>query len=176
VSSVGNQLVVGIGSGHGDDRAGWHLSDALRERDGLPAEFRKASVPHDLIDWLDGIDTIHLADAWTVQRELRRFEMIPPSGPEFGIRFRATSLPVHDREERSNAQWESVPALRCSSSHQMDFAATMQLAGVLGRLPRCVVLWTIPARQMQPGQSISTDCLAQVRQCAALIAKEICHA
>ncbi len=60
---VGPVIVIGIGSPHGDDRAGWEVIDRLHDVVPQRIVLRKASVPHDLLDWLDVTTETHLIDA-----------------------------------------------------------------------------------------------------------------
>lgn len=77
-------LFVGVGSPHGDDRAGWLVADALSDlfgtdvstqasgtlnAGGLPSRkypslaIRKTCIPADLLDWLDGAAKLIICDA-----------------------------------------------------------------------------------------------------------------
>ena len=58
-------LIVGVGSAHGDDQAGWLVADELTQQipDDSFISVRKASVPLDLLDWLGNIKVLHLIDA-----------------------------------------------------------------------------------------------------------------
>ena len=61
---MGRTLVVGIGSPHGDDQAGWLVVERLRDL--LPkssAEFHVAQSPTDLLNWLEDHETLFLVDA-----------------------------------------------------------------------------------------------------------------
>jgi len=61
-------LLVGIGSGHGDDAIGWRVAEAIAARlpACLPARFRVAvpSTPIGLIDLLDGVERLYVCDAF----------------------------------------------------------------------------------------------------------------
>ncbi len=61
------RLFVGIGSPHGDDQAGWLLADLLRGQFASAGGIlvRQAVVPADILDWLNGVEHLHVCDACT---------------------------------------------------------------------------------------------------------------
>ena len=98
MSHTGNILVAGLGSAHGDDQAGWLVAEqvlkklsgtleASEEQDKtLMSEssrhlfqhviVRRAMIPLDVLDWLEGVSILHVCDAFeATQRhgELHRF-------------------------------------------------------------------------------------------------------
>jgi len=141
-------LVVGIGSAHGDDQAGWLLIDALLLRNRTSVPLRKAAVPHDMIDWLDDCKSLHIVDACDSEDAVRRFDL-------------------------SNGNVTTNTNTRCGSSHQMGVGDVMQLARSLGRLPEQVILWAIPGHNFHPGGAISEPCMKQVELCADRIQKDL---
>lgn len=131
-------LVVGIGSPHGDDRAGWEVVERLSALDlqCAPNRFRKAAVPHDALDWFDPQTTTHVVDAIAVHSDrLLRFELI--RDPQGDLQTLLT-----DQDQRRHAV--AFPALRSHSTHQFDLRSVLELAAALNTLPRHIVLWAIP--------------------------------
>lgn len=176
-------LVVGLGSPHGDDQAGWQVIDRLQQhRLGSHVALRKAAVPHDLIDWCEEADVMHLVDAG-------RF---PPAVPGVfaggTLRFALESEPgstgeptfrVCDGEESRQAGLAAASvasARRVTSSHHADLLTLLQLARRLGRLPDRVVLWIVPGTCFDPGQPTSAECRKAVDACADRVAEELADA
>lgn len=145
------QLIVGVGSAHGDDQAGWRLVDALMARRSQSAELRKASTPHQMIDWLPGCAALHVVDACDRQTDVLRIDI-------------------------SAGQIPAEAATRSSSSHHVGVADVVELADSLGLLPQRVVLWAIPAESFDPGGPIGDRCLRQIERCADLLEQELAHA
>ncbi len=79
MSNPPQTLFVGLGSPHGDDQIGWLIADRLAAERGLPGTVavRKAAIPLDLLDWLEGVDCLHVCDALqgpTTFGEVQRWE------------------------------------------------------------------------------------------------------
>ncbi len=134
-------VVVGIGSPHGDDRAGWVIADALarhmeraagRSAGASGVEVRKAATPADLLDWLDGADRLLVCDAVC------------------GAGAPGTLHRWHWPDPR-------IGQVRSAGSHDFGLAATLELAARLGRLPAEVVIWGIEAGQSELHGELSPD-------------------
>jgi len=132
-------LLVGIGSPHGDDRAGWVVADALAgnvaRNDELPANpsvarVRKVSTPVDLLDWLDGIQRLIVCDAVS------------------GVGAPGT---LH-RWQWPDARLSQV---RSAGSHDFGVAAALELAARIGRLPADVVVWGVEGAMVRPIDRLS---------------------
>lgn len=114
-------LVVGIGSPHGDDQAGWIIADRLAvAADAARFQVRKAKSPSELLDWLDGVDRLIVCDACR----------------GLGAAGQVRSW-----------QWPdvSLSAPMWSGTHDLSLPAALQLAERLGRLPDTVVVWSVEA-------------------------------
>ena len=177
--------VVGIGSFHGDDRAGWEVIDRLCLRlNGLSGlshvAFRKAAVPHDVLDWLSPQVRLHLVDACTSDVPgVQRLEVLLPT-PDHLI-FNQTPSGVCSTAKE--AMWKSgdellqkFAALRSRSTHQFDLLSTLELANALGRLPPRFTLWTIAIDSAKQNAEIGQAALNRVIQCAERIEQELMHA
>jgi hydrogenase maturation protease len=146
-------LFAGIGSPHGDDRAGWLVSDALAA-DPLPGVVvRKASVPIALLDWLDGVTFLGICDACRGE------------GPVGSIQ----------RIEWNSAATSTLARLRACGTHAFGLSAVLNLAHRLDRLPPRVVVWGIEGQQFQPGDNLSPSLAERLPEIAATIRKELCR-
>jgi len=115
-------LVVGIGSPHGDDRAGWIVADRVaRAASEARVAVRIARSPIEAVDWLDGVRHLVLCDAC---RGL---------GPYGTTRRWEWPIPVDARMD-----W--------SGTHDMPLPAVLALAERLGKLPSRVVIWAVEGR------------------------------
>lgn len=123
---------VGLGSPHGDDRAGWEVADRLAAVVVDPRTVRQAAVPTDLFDGLDDCDRLVVCDACR-------------SGDRPGTATRRI-WPL-----------ETTLPLRSSGTHAFGLVDVLRMAETLGRLPREVVVWTIEGRDFAPGSLPSAD-------------------
>jgi hydrogenase maturation protease len=148
-------LYVGIGSSHGDDRAGWLVADALadstaRAQTADMAEFKvcKASTPADLLDWLNGARRLIICDA---------------------VRGAGAPGTLH------RWQWPDarLGQVRSAWSHDFGLAAVLELAASLGRLPPEVVVWGIEGAQALPNDRISQAVETALPELIARVQAEI---
>lgn len=124
--------MLGVGSPHGDDRLGWWVVEAL-ERSPVPGvEVRSIGDPMQLLDHLDGVETLVVVDACR-------------SGREPGSIVRR--------------EWPADDILRddSCSSHGFGLARVLELAGALGRLPRSVILIGVEAGSCGVGEDLTPD-------------------
>jgi hydrogenase maturation protease len=125
--------LVGVGSPHGDDHAGWWVAQRLAEvgpREFWPGEIgprdvgrRAVSIvsvasPVDLLEYLEGVEQLHVCDAFV------------GDGPPGKLHRWHWPEPVIQQQ-------------RFIGSHDISLAATLTLAQNLGRLPDEVVVWGI---------------------------------
>ena len=178
-------LIVGIGSAHGDDQAGWKAIELLEQLNLKGVDLRKASVPHDLIDWLDEIFILHIVDSCTAASDC--------SGPsryivEQGVSSHSPSF-AEENEARlgillvdSNLMSlekklvEPTLQLRSAGSHQLDVLTILELARTLRRLPPKIVLWAIPGTHFCPGELVSEECTSAIAKCVSQLSEEFCDA
>jgi len=123
--------VLGVGSPHGDDAAGWRVVDMLRRRSGLPAQLATVE-PSQLLDHLGGCRRLILVDACRADRT-----------PGTLVRL----------------QWPDVllRSQRRQSSHGLDVGDALALAATLGWLPPQVVVWGVEVSRCQPGEDLSPE-------------------
>lgn len=165
-------LVVGIGSSHGDDRAGWNAIDQLQHRAAQHIELRHASVPHDLLNWLGGVETLHIVDAYSANGgvpSLLRFDgVVGVQDGQSSIRWQTA-----DGERADSPTLPTEPAFRSGGSHQIGVASVLELALCLEQMPPVVVLWGIPGYHFSPADQLSPQCVAATEKCVEAIAKEL---
>ncbi len=125
-------LVVGLGSHHGDDQAGWLVLDRLRERNFPAARLTRILHPVDLLDVSDPQQSLILCDA-----------------------CRGSGAPG----DVSHCRWPSDHFIitRHSGSHDLSLREVLELGQQLGRLPQIVEIWTIEGAVWSPGSPPSAD-------------------
>ena len=168
-------LVVGIGSPHGDDQAGWCVIDLLSKSVPESCQLSRAKVPHELLDRLDEVELMHVIDASAPTNAedglagadggLSRFELAVDHAGHGKLAFVMS--------HRGDGHVTAEPALRSGTTHHIDLISVMRLAQTLRTLPPRVVLWTIPGRHFDPATELDADCETQVRLCAGRIRREL---
>jgi hydrogenase maturation protease len=156
-------LIVGVGSAHGDDQAGWLVADELTRR--IPdREFisvRKASVPLDFLDWVENVKVLHLIDAFQDsggEKNVRRF------------RWLNGQLICHSSGAPESSML-NPPAAR--SSHGFSVPDVLRLAEQTGMLPEITMVWAIPGSHFQPGARMSDPCQNNICMIATQIMAEL---
>lgn len=188
-NSKSRALVVGLGSFHGDDRAGWNVIDQL-ERISLPGiELRKAIIPLDILDWVDAFSSLHLIDACACADTPEaadpinplRFELVAGDG-DAGLQTRipeytAPLSSFHSRDafaqDSPEISFERPVELRSAGSHQIDALTVLQLSARFGSLPKHVVIWGIPGMRFAPGDKLSKNCETAVSNCVTQLSLEL---
>lgn len=158
-----SKLFVGVGSPHCDDQIGWHVADALAKIESLSdrVTIRKAVIPLDVVDWLDGVEFLGLCDA---------LESSSPAGSLMRWAW-------DDDQHRSFS--DLLPALvrlRSQGSHEFDLPDVLDLAARLHRLPPRIVVWTVSAKQFEPGAALSETLQTRVASLCEQIGAELKHA
>lgn len=138
-------MVIGLGSHHGDDQAGWLIVEKLRAL-GYPAEcLRNVSQSVDVLDDLHSEGGLLVCDA---------AESDQPPGTIHHWHWPAPGL----------------SSLRCSSTHDLGLVNVLELATTLnnGRTPR-VEIWAVEGQNWTPGSPPN----AAVHQAATRVAQAI---
>ncbi len=161
-------LVAGIGSPHGDDRAGWCVVERLEPYRAKATELRKLSVPIELMDWIEHRRVLHLIDAYDAssnESPLYRFD-----GHDISLLATSESDAKRATEDRSEeaARILSV-GFRSGGAHQMGLFEVLGLASCLRCLPEQVVLWAIPLREARVGNAMSIRCQQAIEECVMQI-------
>ena len=167
-------LIVGIGSPHGEDRAGWNVIEQVAELLSPCAgiELRQAVVPHDILDWLKPDTTTHMVDASLLDSSSAvhhsRVERLEITGDS------QNPLQVALIDACSPSTIEvAFSTLRSNSTHQLDLLSVLELAAALNRLPPRLVLWTIPINPTTQEHELSSTTAEHVVACAQCIVEEL---
>jgi hydrogenase maturation protease len=144
-------LLVGLGSPHGDDRAGWEAAAALVSLQLGGLCVRKAGAPIAVLDWLDGQRRLVVCDAAVGTG--RAGELVRWTWPD-----------------------QRLTAVGFRGTHDLSLVAVLQLAGRLGRLPPEVVVWTIEAQSVEAGAELSPAVEGALPELVARLREELCHA
>ncbi len=156
-------LIVGIGSEHGDDRVGWIVADELRRQliANSNVKVRTATVPLDLMDWLDGVDELQICDACESSggdEEVHRFAWNDQS-------FVAGSFV---------AGYQGVfTERRASGTHGFGVVEVLKLLEAMGQLPKSVVIWAIPGQLFDVNSQLSPRTGESVRHVVEKILSEL---
>lgn len=165
-------LVAGIGSPHGDDRAGWFVIDRLGGSVTESCSLRKIKVPHELLDYIDQVDVLHLVDAYAAESSgsrIVRYELTGGVESPSELRFELAG----DPSEAVGNSTAVAANPRSDTSHHIDLVSVLRLMGQLKRLPRRVTLWAVPGKRFEADVSLSAACEAGAIRCAKTIRQEL---
>lgn len=131
-------LVIGLGSPHGDDQAGWLVIARLLERGASPTVVRAVAHPAQLWDW------------WEAGQALIVCDLSLGDGPPGTIHRRVWP---HD----------PLPHEPLAGTHDMPLTEVLRLGAALDDPPREVVVWTISGGQCEAatGSSRAVSAAAQ---------------
>lgn len=180
-------LIVAIGSSHGDDQAAWRVADLLDLSLHEISQIRKASVPLNMINWLSGVERLHIIDACAGGGKIGDLLRIEWTRMERGRRetsVRADTLQhssspaVTDTDDPSESGGKGfqLSMLRAVGTHDFDVPSVLDLSAKLSLLPRCVTIWAIIGRNFAPHQAMSTVVESQLPLIAQTIRKEVINA
>lgn len=110
--------IIGIGSPHGADRAGWLVAKRLAARSDLDASVCSVVNPLELMDHLDGCESLIVIDACITSSEVG--SVIRLSWPD-----------------------RRILSQRSLSSHGFGLGEAIQLADQLDRMPKSFVLYCL---------------------------------
>ncbi len=144
-------LLVGIGSPRGDDSVGWEIARQVADRAGDSLLVRCARTPAELLDWLDGIDTLDVCDALVSEATVGSIYCWQWPAPEI----------------------ERAPF---GGSHDLSLVAVLVLAESLGRLPPRVRIWGVGIDPAGSLESLSPVAAAAVPSIVDRICGVLLHA
>jgi len=125
-------LVVGIGSHHGDDQAGWLVIDCLHAR-GYPIErLIRARHPADLLDAIDAKQTLLMCDACV------------GSGTPGTVR-------------RWHWPTDQIVYARPTGSHDLSLGDVLDLGRRIQCCPETAEIWTVEGAIWSPVASASAE-------------------
>lgn len=163
------RLVVGIGSPHGDDISAWRLMEELKPMVGSTADLRKAASPHDLLDWLDGIEHLDVVDACQSKDPVCCYDL----SAGVGGTDRAVPVRMHATRDEVSTGFGTIPKTRSLCTHQFDLVQTLELAETLQKLPDIVRLWTLASEDFAPGSELSATSNHSVELAKQLLVAEL---
>jgi hydrogenase maturation protease len=158
-------LVVGVGSAHGDDQAGWLMANSVAScfKDDPTITVRLAKSPMDILDWLEGFSRIYVCDACF------------PTNPSHAVHQFLWNAGKLLTANQINVRFEdpTVAPMRSQSSHGLGLFDVFRLAELTMKLPLHVTIWAVEGRQFAPGDSISETTQGGVSIAANAICREI---
>lgn len=146
----GNRLIVGLGSPHGDDQAGWRVIDHLHAAGLSQDEARAAPTPAALWDWCSSQCDLTVCDA-------------SDDGAAPG------------RIHRWRWPDDPFPA-RASGTHDLPLSEVLAIGVTLGCLPTHVTIWTISGAAFGAGRETSPEVLTASARLAEVLRGALCHA
>ena len=148
--STTDVTVIGIGSPHGDDQAGWAVIDRLRELPARRLRVRKVQNPIEMIDDLRASSRVYVVDSAT------------------GLDLPVERLVVADPQVRRRITTE-----RHRLTHDFGVKDALDLAESLGRPTDQIVLWLIRGERFDAMSTIRNETVSGVDHCVAMIRAEL---
>jgi len=145
---MAHTLIVGLGSPHGDDQAGWLVADALSRHEQSELCVRRADSPAELLHWLDGVVRLIICDA-------------------------CQSQGAPGRLHRWTWPTAQLPIGAARGSHDLDLAGVLGLAESIGCLPAQVDVWGIEVDVMEPTTHVSDDVQRGISQAVVAVRQAI---
>ncbi|MDG2220967.1 MAG: hydrogenase maturation protease [Rubripirellula sp.] len=143
---MNQDLVIGIGSPHGDDQVGWRVIAHLEQQGQGLAALQTLVDPIDLIEQLEGISRLVIVDGCRSGQEVGMLTRLEADDPRF------TEVTGH-------------------STHRISLSETLDLARALGRLPGWVKVFGVEVGQCRPQAAMDP----RLEQAVPRIAQEICN-
>ncbi len=145
------QVVLGLGSSHGDDQFGWTVIDELVQS-GANASIRRIRNPVDILAWLDSDADIHIVDAVVG---------LPADVSLWRLDF---ANPDH------RDQIQTIPT---RGTHNLDLYMVLMMAESLGKSTDQVMLWLGRAETVEPITSISPVTQVAVGVCSSALKQRL---
>ncbi len=162
-------LIMGLGSPHGDDQAGWLTVRRIADRCDQRADIvvRTAVIPMDLLDWLDDIDILHVCDACQRMPSNDRYHRID-------WKSRQGSTVRNDNHPSVISAGREMNLLtQRRGSHDFGLVEVLALAEATCGLPEFVTIWAIEGSGFQPGDEISEVTRTAAVDCADKLLTEL---
>lgn len=144
-NTVSQDLVIGIGSPHGDDQVGWSVVAYLKQQGQEIAVLQTLVDPIDLIEQLDGVSRLLIVDGCRSGQEVGTLTRFDADDPRF---LEATG----------------------HSTHRISLSETLDLARALRRLPGWVKVFGVEVDQCRPQAAMDP----RLEKAVPRIAQEIC--
>ena len=149
-----NIRILGVGSYHGDDQAGWIVTDQLAAMKIPQVACSKLSTPFDLVEMLSEASTIHVVDAG--------FADVP---------YSTMSLDCGNDTDR-----KLIDTCAYRGTHDFGIEHTLSLAESLGRPVDHVTLWLAMGESFEPNAPPSHRAQQSIDECVKRISEEVRHA
>jgi hydrogenase maturation protease len=181
VSQPARILIAGLGSPHGDDQAGWLVVEKLASEcpDDPDIMVRRASIPLDLLDWMEGVDVLHICDACEATEtpaKLHRFtyrdktDVWASGGRESPDLCRVTTVDQGIDIPRSPL---SLNSLRCRGTHDFGLPEVLRLAEATQLLPPKIIIWAIAGSSFLPECTLGEKTHEAAMEVANAIVREL---
>jgi hydrogenase maturation protease len=175
MSTTIHSLLVGVGSMLGDDQVGWLVAERVARqltaqsedpgslKHGAPFVLksssgdigvRLATIPLDVLDWMDGVRRLHVVDACRSCHsagEVHRFDW------SFLSTIAQTDSP------------DSALQIGGHTTHDYGIVDVLRLAEQTGRLPPEVVVWAVDGKRFELGDKMT----CQVEQVVPIVSDRI---
>ncbi|MDB5390398.1 MAG: hydrogenase maturation protease [Planctomycetaceae bacterium] len=142
------KCVIGVGSPHGDDQAGWLIADALKRRNDHKFAVHSVGSPMEILDHLEGVNWLGICDACL--------------GLDPDVGWQCWNWPD-----------ERMIKPRFAGSHDIGLPAVLELAARLGRLPETVMIWGVAIEKCRPGDAVSDRLMTLVPEIVDVIAQSL---
>jgi Ni,Fe-hydrogenase maturation factor len=164
---MSSSFIVGLGSHHGDDQAGWLVMDRLQQRNFPPQQMTRLRHPIDLLDVIDTEMSLVICDACCGSGNPGRIHQ--------GI-WSAENSPDQILGPRRDESGLSLIPQFHSGSHTLPLIEVLMLGRQLGCGPSFAKIWTIEGGMWAPGTSPSTAIQAAAAVVAEAIWEQTFHA
>lgn len=143
-------LVIGIGSSHGDDQAGWLMIEHLQTLGYPQAQSRMAKHPADVLDDMSSTTPLWICDACSTNE---------PAGT------------IH--------HWiwptDRLADLQTAGTHDLSLPQVLELSQKLAQCPDGVEIWGISGKDWSPASRPGIEVQSAARDVASAIWNR-CHA
>ena len=147
-------VVLGIGSTHGDDQLGWAVIDKL-SRSETRAVLRKIRHPIDILPWLESSAQVHVVDAAIGLPDVASIQRLDFVNPHHRSRIQEISF---------------------AGTHDAGLYPALMMASALGMRTDQVVIWLGHASKFQPMSAMSEKTRASVQAMILPLTQSLCDA
>ncbi len=164
-------LVVGLGSHHGDDQAGWLVVARLRERNFPEASLACLQHPAELLDMIESGQKLVICDACSGNGD--------PGAIHCGIWRPAILAQQRNSESEGCLRWvddDAVIERPRKGSHDLSLFDVMELGYSLNGFPDSTEIWTVEGTAWIPGTNPSASIHLAAARVADLIWEKCRHA
>lgn len=145
-------MLVGVGSAHGSDQAGWQLAQRVAASFAGQVELRLARAPSDILDWSSPeLPQLMICDAYC--------------DPHAAGQLRRWRWPTQELDDT-----------RFSGSHDLPLAVTLSLADQLRLLPANVQIWGLATGAAVPAAPFPEELRTAIDSAAVEIAGALADA